>query len=132
MSKTFRVSQRQREEIIKLATNMIKHKMTKKQIVETIKDQYGFANTSTTAMVLTKYGVIFPQTGKSIVKPPADAGTVQNNIDTVRHPYIKVARIIDCMKGYSAAFRDGVIYVNEKPYPTLKAFQLAKVDFPTW
>jgi hypothetical protein len=129
-----RMTDTKRDKMVIFANAMIAKGKLRKDIVDAVRDKFGFTQSSGAALSLRCSGVDLPQGYKtsSIKKPTVPVDADQKNIDIVRHPYIKVARIIDAKHGYSAQFKEGVIYVNGKPCPTHKAFALAGEKYPSW
>jgi hypothetical protein len=123
-----------RDKMVIFANAMIAKGKPRKDIVDTVRDKFGFTQSSGAALSLRCSGVDLPpgQYAYSIKKPSGKVDTDQQNINTVRNPYIIVARIINGMKGYTAQFKGGIIYVNGKPCPTHKAFSLAGEKYPSW
>lgn len=129
MTKRNRIGPKHRAEIVKLCETMIKNGVPKKTIVETITEAYGFYSTQSCGMSLVKYGIKWPEKPR-FGKPDRELPSGQNNVDVVRHPHLKVARIIDAMEGYTSEFKDGQIYVNGKPYPVHLAYGIAGEAWP--
>jgi hypothetical protein len=129
-----RMTDVKRDKMVIFANAMIAKGKLRKDIVDAVRDKFGFSQSSGAALSLRCSGVDLPpgQYAYSIKKPSDPVQKDQQNIDTVRHPYIKVVRIIDAKHGYSAQFKEGVIYVNGKPCPTHKAFALAGEKYPSW